>query len=191
MSPILTGVIASGISGNLTPAASPSFYSIASASGGGPGNNTITFNSIPQNYTHLQVRAIDYCLSSGTGIGEWYVRFNGDTTSSNYYKLRYHGYGNGNLVGQNSAVGSEGIWGTTENRANAAGMGAFTMDIHNYTSSNYKTMIARGGSATTSAIVASVAMGPWLSTNAITSITIEANGGGFASTSRFGLYGIL
>jgi hypothetical protein len=188
MSPILKGVVASGISGHLTPATTAAFFSIASASGG---SSSITFNSIPQTYTHLQVRAVEYCTSAGTGIGEWYVRFNGDTTGANYYKLRYHGYGAGTLVGQNSSVGSEGIWGTTENRNNAAGAGAYTMDIHNYTSSNYKTMIARGGSATTSAIVASVAMGPWLSTNGITSITIESNGGNFGGGSKFGLYGIL
>jgi hypothetical protein len=177
-----------GFTSATSGSATSAFFSIASASGG---SGSVTFSSIPQTYTHLQVRAIEYCTSAGTGIGEWYVRFNGDTTGANYYKLRYHGYGSGNLVGQNASVGSEGIWGTTENRNSAAGAGAYTMDIHNYTSSNYKTMIARGGSATTSAIVASVAMGPWLSTNAINSITIECNGGNFGGISRFGLYGIL
>jgi len=164
------------------------FYSISTLSGG---TTIVSFTSIPQDYTHLQIRAVDYCSFAGTGLGEWYIRFNGDTTGANYYKQRYVGYSGANLLGQNASVGSEGIWGTPDNRASSIGFAGYTIDIHNYTSSTWKHMIARGGGgvdATSHAV--GVAAGPWMSTSAINRIDIECNGGTFNATSKFALYGI-
>jgi hypothetical protein len=57
--PILTGVIASGISGNLTPAWSPegAYDSLATVIAPAGGLSSVTFSGIPSGYKHLQVRA--------------------------------------------------------------------------------------------------------------------------------------
>ena len=97
--PIL-GVIDSSKSGNLYSA---SYESIATVSVGSGGAANVEFTSIPQTYTHLQLRAI----SRGTGTTaaeEVNMNFNNDTTSSSY--IYYHQlYGDGSAAVSNYAAG--------------------------------------------------------------------------------------
>ena len=72
--PIL-GVIASGISGHLTPPwPDNSYYQIGTTTVGAGGSSSITFSSIPATYTHLQIRGI---ASNTANVNEGYrFRFN-------------------------------------------------------------------------------------------------------------------
>jgi len=90
MAPIL-GIWASQISGHLF-APSGAYDSIATTTVGAGGTSSITFNSIPSTYTHLQIRAFTgtstiYVSNAG------YVSFNGDTTTSNYNDHAIYGSG--------------------------------------------------------------------------------------------------
>jgi hypothetical protein len=171
------------------PAAAGAYESIMSSAGG---SNVITLNSIPSTYKHLQLRMTMKDTSGSTGIAEYYIRFNGDTTGSNYWKHRF--YANGSTtVQQDSSVGSEGIWGTHYPRSASDGWGISIVDIPNYSDTSiYKAiaMYGGGGASGTSNMAFGWGSGQWKSTSAINSITIESNQAGFSSSSVFALYGI-
>ena len=60
------------------------FYQIATTTVGGGGTSSITFSSIPQTYTHLQIRLLGkYAVSGDTTL----IRVNGDT-GNNYTRPR-------------------------------------------------------------------------------------------------------
>lgn len=98
MSPILKGVVASGISGHLS-SGSGSWYNLSTTYGTGS-SGTIDITGIPQTYKHLQIRM----LLRGTSSGGWptgaEMRFNNDTTATNY---------NNNLMWSNNTRGSNQI----------------------------------------------------------------------------------
>lgn len=70
MSPILTGIIASGISGNLTPPWSPegAFDALATVTVPSGGVSSVSFTGIPNGYKHLQVRAMHLYSGSGANL---------------------------------------------------------------------------------------------------------------------------
>jgi hypothetical protein len=101
MSPILTGVIASGISGNLGPAP-VGFVSIATQTVGAGGASNITFSSIPNTFKHLQARII--ARNTGTyaaSSNDLSWRYNSDT-GSNYARHRF--FGTGSSIGSSAAT---------------------------------------------------------------------------------------
>ena len=60
-----------------------SYDSIATTTVGAGGASSVTFSSIPQTYTHLQLRYFGGNNANPGGSG--FVSFNGDTTDANYY----------------------------------------------------------------------------------------------------------
>jgi hypothetical protein len=158
------------------------YESIQTVTVGAGGQSTITFSSIPQTYTHLQLRATN--RSGGAR-----VRFNSDT-NTNY--VRHYLYGNGTSVfsggqtGQTSASIIDSI-GAATNFFNVG-----ILDILDYTNPNkYKTMRCLTGfeDATGSNCETFLFSGLWLSTSAVNTITLT----GSADTSQyssFALYGI-
>lgn len=78
--PIL-GVLASGISGNLT--ATSGYVAIASYTYSSSSSASVTFSDIPTIYEHLELR---WSMGDTTTNNNtfWSVRFNGDTSTSNY-----------------------------------------------------------------------------------------------------------
>jgi hypothetical protein len=83
MSPILTGVIASGISGHLTPPWSPEgAYDALATVTLSTATASIEFAGIPSGYKHLQIRFIARSDYAGYADGIKF-QFNGDT-GSNY-----------------------------------------------------------------------------------------------------------
>jgi hypothetical protein len=175
MSPILTGVIASGISGNLTPPWSPegAYDSLATVTVPSGGLASVTFAGIPTGYKHLQLR-----MSNTVGAT---IRFNGDTTTSNY---RYHV-----LVG----TGTNAIAATTANNAyspagGTTGTTVEILDILDYANtSKNKTLRSLGGFGDVSTGEAYITSNLWMSTAAINSITMTAS---FPQNSQFSLYGV-
>lgn len=175
----------------------PSFESIATATLSSP-SNTITFSSIPSGYSSLHLRGL---LQGDTDTGSWWVRFNGDTSLSNYasHSLEGYAYSSAQSVIAQSGVGtSSGCAASNQNGGIAwsAGTNVFTaaiIDIHNYASTTQnKTVRVFSGTEQNSTIDSiCLASGLWLSTSAITSLTIVMSGSrNFAVNSRFALYGV-
>ena len=191
--PIL-GVIASQISGHLW-APSGAYDSIATATVGSGGTGTITFSSIPSTYSHLQIRLIGRTNRSTASIDQMNIRFNSDTGTN--YVTNHYVQGNGSAVyaGANTSGTLMTIYRLTADGAPtlASSFGTSVIDILDYTNTNkYKTLRALSGQDmnTVSGEVFFVSAA-WMSTNAVTSITITPNTGTlFNEYSQFALYGV-
>jgi len=160
-----------------------SYESIATATGTGS-SNTITFSSIPSTFKHLQIRINMREGATGAPVN---LRFNGDTGSN--YSLHY-------LSGDGTSATANGSASQTFTRiANYAGYAAnqhagAIVDILDYTStSKYKTQRTSSGLDENGTGYIWVASGLWMSTSAISSLTIYTTGN-FNNTSTFALYGI-
>jgi len=155
---------------------------------GSAGN--ITFSSIPQTYKHLQIRV----TSRDTGTASVaYMRLNSDS-GTNYSLHR--------LTGTGSAVTASGFASQTEvvltyiatDSSYAANiMGVGLVDIHDYASTTKNKTVryfcGRDNNSTNGQI--SLQSSVWLSTSAITSITLIPGGTAFSTTSTFALYGMV
>jgi hypothetical protein len=154
---------------------------------------SVTLNSIPQTYAHLQIRYISRTDVAGTGAGRGALRFNNDT-AGNY---TFHGlYGDGASAAAESSVGN-----TFLNVAEALfdGEPANTfapaiVDVFDYTNTNkYKTTRSLFGYDSNGSGFIGFYSGLWSSTAAITSITLIARSTGtplFKQYSSIALYGI-
>lgn len=182
----------SAASSSLTLAFAPSFDSIATATGSG--STSITFSSIPQTYKHLQLRIL--ARSTGAGDGRDLNFTANGVTSSGSYKS-HHLIGNGSSA--YSAVDNSGSTTSAQIlQPPASGMasnifGAGVIDILDYTNTNKNKVIrvlngvdTNGGTYQMSQILS----GLFLSTNAISSITLTFSLGNFATGSSVALYGI-
>jgi len=165
---------------------SPSSYeSIATVTGNGSAT-TLTFSSIPSTYVALQIRGI-----ANDGVGNGYhasLRFNSDS-GANYAQHR--------ILGNGSTVTASANTSQTEmqigNSGNIADTYAtYITDIHNYANTTQnktvRTFSGRDNNGSGSCFLFS---GLWLSTSAVTSVSIY-NVGPVAWTSgtTFALYGI-
>ena len=143
---------------------------------------SITFGSIPQTYTHLQIRY------SGTSLYPLISSNLGAGTTGHYL------YGTGaSALGYNFAPLAGGMYVSID--GNAGDVSAGVIDILDFANTNKnKTFSALHGRETNTADSSIVfASGFWNSTSAITSITITNNVAGsvpFAQYSSFALYGI-
>lgn len=155
-------------------------------------NGGLTFSSIPNTYKHLQLRVV-LLADSGDPI---LLRFNGDS-GSNY--TEHDLTGNGTNVASTSTGGNPSTFIYTF--GSRVGTSASTtipavgiIDILDYTStSKNKTTRALSGVRNASQGEVGLWSGAWLSTAAITSITINPiSGAGWNiyAGSRFSLYGI-
>ena len=186
MSPIistLAGASARGYGGLASASLAPASYdSIQTVTVGSGGQSSITFNSIPATYTHLQIRGI----SRGAQVATNFMRFNGDT-SSNYSS--HYMFGDGSAVNSGSLNGDKmyAFFSTTV----SGFFGGAIIDILDYANTNkYKTIRSLSGGDENSSGYAEFLSGSWRNTNAITSITLVTGTGNIAEYSRFALYGI-
>jgi len=170
-----------------------SFESIATLTASGS-PASLTFSSIPATYKTLQIRGISKDVNAGNASSVK-LRFNGDT-GSNY--ACFDATGDGSSV-YGSAVSSQtsipcGTAGTISSDVVFSGFyGANIMDFIDYAStSKYKTVKGITGSegATYNPHKVSPFSGLWLSTAAISSITILAATTAIADGTVFSLYGI-
>jgi hypothetical protein len=181
MAPIL-GIYASQISGHLF-APSGAYDSIATTTVGAGGTTSISFTSIPQTYTHLQLRYFGGNNANPGGSG--FVSFNGDTTSTNYYDHVLYGSG----TSAASAADANGRY-LPYNLGDVNKWGVNITDILDYTNTN-KYTVARslGGYDANGSGYVLFASNLWKNTAAVTSITIETSQS-FVQYSSFALYGI-
>ena len=146
--------------------------------------SSITFSSIPNTYTHLQIRA-EYI----TGYNYCYVQFNGDT-GTNYSAHNIYATGTGTPGAGGSASQSQftiGISNTTSYPSVAVA------DILDYSSTTKnKTVRSLSGQDQNGSGIVLLNSGLWLSTAAINQITISAQSGNgnLAANSSFALYGV-
>jgi hypothetical protein len=165
------------------------FESIATITAGST-VSSIEFTSIPQTYTHLQIRGIVRSTNAGQA-DEVQVQFNSDT-ASNYstHQLTADGanVASGGLANASSMYGVY----TTGSAATANAFGAIVMDILDYKDTNkYKTIRDISGlDQNTSVGFILMRAGNWRSNSAVTSIKLFAQSSNIAQYSSFALYGV-
>jgi hypothetical protein len=146
---------------------------------------SITFSSIPQGYTHLQVRY----TARATVNDNTYMRFNGDTGAN--YSSHY-------IYGQGSSAASGGLANGTSFfvdilTGSATSYNAAVVDILDYANTNkYKTARTIAGMDLNGSGNVWLVSGNWRNTAAITSITLNQSSSSyvFEPNSSFALYGI-
>ena len=154
--------------------------------------STITFSSIPQTYTHLEIRGFA-ANSSSTGQ---YVKliFNSDSSSGNYSEHHIGGNGTATAVGGNSSFNNGGFFWTMgiPGTSNASVFGASITSILDYANTNkYKTVRSLDGFDANGSGGVNLVSNNWRSNSAITSITLTPNeGNNFRQYSQFTLYGV-
>lgn len=154
------------------------------------GESSISFTSIPQTYTSLQIRGIARDTDAGTGWNYGGMRVNNDT-GSNY--AQHYLRGNGSAVaaygGATMTTGS-GIL-AIGNGATSGIFGTSIFDFHDYAStSRYKTIRGFVGGDSNGAGLVYLNSTLWQSTSAITSIQILPGATAFAAGTTFALYGM-
>jgi hypothetical protein len=188
MSPLLPGIIASGISGHLfTPEGSA--YEIASYTAPSGGVASITF-AIPSGYRHIELQGIHRSDLSGSGnnIG-MYMRFNGDA-GSNYYWHELAGNGSSAMAYGQSDTGINASPHGPRAGDTASVFNADVITILDYASTT-KTKVSRSlaGDDLNGSGWIHQASGLWNNTSAITSITLFLESSNFVENSTFTLIG--
>jgi hypothetical protein len=184
------GVVASGISGNLDPSA---YFPIATTTLA-TSASSITFSSIPATYTHLQLRGISRINTAATGASYNLLSFNGDTTAGNYYMHTLAGNGAVAVAEGYPGQSGEGFY-QGESTRNSLTSGIFAANVHEIldyaNTSKYKTIRTLNGWDANGSGELYFSSGLWMSTSAITSITINPVATKvFTQYSSFTLYGI-
>lgn len=174
------------IHGTGVAASTNSYESIATITASGS-SSSINFTSIPSTFKHLQLRFIARDSSSNGAAG---IKFNSDTTASNYYS---HGfYGDGSAVYAGNSSTNTDIFVISYNGQTANAMAVGVVDILDYADTNkYKVLRSLNGNDLNGSGQLQYRSVLWKNTNAISAININMQGGSnFTSTSVFALYGI-
>jgi len=168
----------------------PSFESIATATGNGS-SNTITFNSIPSTYQHLQIRITSRDTVTGTTNEDIRLRFNNISTAS-YVRHNLSGDGANATAGASTSQTYLDIYQVSPKAGTTANIfGGVIVDIHDYKSTTKnKTVRAFGGADLNGSGDIGLHSGLFIDTTAISRIDIISNGTAFATNSTFALYGI-
>ena len=168
-------------------ASTSSYESIASATGTGS-SGTITFSSIPATYKHLQVRWMGQVDGGTNGVYNTYIQFNSDS-GNNYARHTLDGDGASATATGADTVTAPQVGLATRNSDTA--LGVSIIDIHDYASTTkYKTLRVFNGADRNGAGSVQLQSGLWMSTSAISSISIINFNGNFKTNSAFALYGI-
>jgi len=165
-------------------------YELIETVNGNGSSGTITFSSIPADYTHLQIRGIGRTARANVEDG-LYFRFNSATTGYSDHHLAGYGASVSSFANSGSDTEME-TYTMPGNNAASNIFGVAVVDILDYKDTNkFKTLRLIGGfdNNSTNGRVELVS-GNWRSTNAITSITLIAGNSTWVQYSSFALYGI-
>ena len=166
----------------------PSFESVATTTVGAGGSSTVSFSSIPSTYKHLQIRGLSRATAGG--IGAFFIQFNSDT-GTNYADHRIEGNGATAYTDRNTSAirALSGLQAGSTTGANI--FGGSVVDVLDYqNTSKYKTIRALSGIDNNGSGNIAFGSGLWMSTSAVTSITLIPENTAFAQYSSFALYGI-
>ena len=183
MSPIL-GILAS----QNYPRVTNAYFSIASTTLTST-TASVIFTSIPATYTHLQVRLIGKSgYTGGTGPDNFHIRFNSDSTLTNYY--RHLVRGNGSVADSLTANDNTIISSISTSLDNADTYGGVVIDVLDYANTNkYKTTRYLGGVDYNGSGYIQLGSVLWSNTAAITTLYV-APGNQWAADTTVALYGI-
>jgi len=161
------------------------FDSIATFTVSSSPQTSFDFTSIPSTFTHLQLRYTARNTSENRFVR---IRFNNDTTASNYFYHVANGTGSTITAGyENNAMYGPRVNSTTSTDAFGIGI----VDILDYRNTSKNTTIrGYGGFDRNGAGDIDFLGGVWMNTSAITSIQLDAVVGNYAQYSQFALYGI-
>lgn len=182
MTPML-GIMSSQISGHLS-----AYYSIATANG--TGSSYLNFSSIPQTYTHLQLRGFVRDDVAAVLQDPTYLKLNNDT-GNNY---AYH-----NLIGDGASAVSNAttaagliVTGKAPGPSSNANMyGVVIIDILDYTNTNkYKTIRSISGNDQNGSGQVGLFSGLWLNTAAVTRLDFGVSNYYDSSKTVWNLYGV-
>lgn len=184
---------ASAASNSVAPVSPGAFDSIASATPSG--TNTVTFSSIPQTFSHLQIRAVVATTDNQSGsMYDYNVRINGVSTTSYYTQEIRSTSNNVNATSANFDDTAFYLlaWGAAQSYVIFA---PSTLDFLDYTSTNKAKSIryVTGGNNNAGNNNPILRLGNTLFnsvSNPITSITFTMLTGNFAGGTTFALYGI-
>jgi len=184
MAPML-GIMASSISGNLDPSA---YFPIATTTLA-TSTASVTFSSIPTDYTHLQLRGIMRNTNQNSFVLR--ARFNSDT-GSNYARHTLKGEGttpSATAETTQTSISFDDMSPVSGNTANV--FGGIIWDILDYANTNkYKTSRTVGGFNPNGGGRILFDSALWQSTTAVSSISIFMASDNLAQYSSFTLYGI-
>ena len=185
MTPILTGVIASGISGHLTPPWSPEggYDALATVKVPSGGVTSITFSGIPAGYKHLQVRAMHLYSGGGSNVT---VSYNGSI--NNNISHFFYGTGAATAAGNDSSAKIISF----QSGATSTAFAVAIWDFPDYSNTS-KNKVLRGivgqdvnGTAGLVGVVSALSV----DTSAINSLTFTYGGASFVENTHFALYGV-
>jgi hypothetical protein len=184
MSPILTGVIASGISGHLTPPWEPqgAYDALGTVNVPSGGMASVTFLGIPSGYKHLQIRAVAQQLSTGGSV---------EVTLNNATFVRRHflyGSGAGAVAGSDTFNAPAIFTGSTSTSSSIFAVSI--VDILDYNSTKNKVTRSLGGIDNNGSGSLYFMSGLYTSTSPVTSITINPTTQNFAQHTQLSLYGV-
>jgi hypothetical protein len=189
MTPLLTGVFASQISGHLdTFTPTGSYDALATYTVPSGGVSSIEFAGLPTGgqYSHLQLRYI----AMFTDLAEFEIAFNSDTTAGNYTRHYVGGEGANAFAGGSTGSNTRSILYTRNTSSTIPS--ASVLNILDYNSINKnKTYRALNGQDYNGSGVIALHSGLWMnSSNAINSIKLQPGAGSIREHSQFALYGI-
>lgn len=173
------------------------FYSIATVTVGAGGSPSVSFSSIDQTFTHLQIRGISR-ESATNGYYNLLMRVNSDSGTSSYYSHTLYGVGAGTPTASaySGSTGYAYIGFESGGNQLASDFAAHIIDVLDYTStSKNKTFRSLSGLNTnngTGGEIISLNSSLWINTSAISTITLYPSGGGstFSQYTSFALYGV-
>lgn len=146
--------------------------------------SSVTFSSIPADYTHLQIRVISLTSAINNNIR---MRFNSDTASN---------YSTHELTGSGAAVSAFSTLSTGMYPSFSPGStypGVMVIDVLDYKNTNkYKTIRSLWGYDVNGGGYVGLSSGSWRNTNAVTTIVFDCTGASqtINTNSHFALYGI-
>jgi len=153
----------------------------------GSSTTSVTFSSIPQIYTDLQIILTSKINDTNPYYVGNLIRLNGDNGNNYYVNGMYNFYGNftpQSTAGVDSNINVEGTFGSSTSYSTAI------IDILNYTSTNtFKGYVARAGGSGVAPLVYNLKQGAWASTSAVTSVVISSQWI-WTAGSYFALYGM-
>ena len=151
---------------------------------------SITFGSIPQTYSHLQIRLLTRLTATGATPNDFKLNINGTTSTYRDHHLN----GNGSAVTANNDTTTYfPIYNFPRAGQLADTFGAAILDFQDYASTT-KNKVFRMMSGFDDNTGANgqiwLYSGLWVNTNAITDLVFAPQSGNFKSGSTFALYGI-
>jgi hypothetical protein len=160
------------------------YESIATVTVGAGGSSSISFSSIPQTYTHLQVRATSLAPALTSGL----LYFNGGAGTYAWHELK----GNGATASATAGTSTNILYNTYNQSSTASYTGGAIIDILDYTNTNKnKTIRVLSGSDANGSGSVFLRSGFSTDTSAITALGFIVSGGGnWAQYSSFALYGV-